>query len=182
MSNVLSSVSISDFYCELEHSLATSTGEQRKKWATIIIANAIELKELCGLLQGDQKTATRFLWLISDIGIANPEKLHIDLPYLLDFCTQLTPEYAASFASYWLYAGVPVDQEGKAIDLLFQLFMSGTTTVTIKSRALLVLAGLAKKYPELKPELRSCIIEQMNNYSKDFQKRAAKVLRELVFL
>lgn len=172
-------VSKTEFYRELEASLAASTGEQRKMWATRIIRDDLEIKELAGLLTGEQKVATRFLWLLSDVGILAPEKLLSELPFLFQFCTNLNPVYKNSFASFWMYAGVPVENEGEAIDLLFRILLSNDTTVTIKSRGLFVLAKLAKKYPELKPELKICLEEQMDKYSADFRKRAAKLLTEI---
>ena len=38
---------------------------------------------------------------------------------------------------------------------------------------------LAKKYPDIKNELRITLNEQMNKHTKDFDKRIAKCLMEL---
>ncbi len=168
-----------EFYNELESSLAASSGESRNVWVKIILENNLNLKDLSGLLLCDGKIATRFLWLLSEVGLANPDKLFVELPYFLDFSEPLNPEYKKSFASYWLIAGVPHENESKAIDLLFHWLLSNDTNVTIKSRSFLVLYNLTKKYPELKNELKLCLIDQMDKYSKDFQKRAAKVLTAL---
>jgi hypothetical protein len=168
-----------NFYKELESSLSASTGEQRKKWATTIIEKNIDIKSLSGLLKCEQKIASRFLWLLSDIGILNPGKLLIELPFLFDVCEHLNSNYKKSFASFWLYAGVPPENEGKAIDLLFQWLLSADTNVTTKSRSLWVLCNLAKKYPELKSELKVCLKDQMGKHTKDFEKRAIKILKEI---
>jgi hypothetical protein len=88
-----------EFYNELESSLTKSTFEQRKKWATILIEKKIVIKSLCGLLKGEQKTAIRLLWLLSDVAILNPNCLFIELPFLLRFCDNLNPGYKTSFAS-----------------------------------------------------------------------------------
>ena len=69
--------------------------------------------------------------------------------------------------------------EARAIDLLFSWLQSANTNVTTKSRALLVLFRLTKKYPELRNELKICIEEQMDRYTVDFAKRAKKILNEL---
>lgn len=167
------------FYHELESSLAASTGEQRKKWAITIIENNITIKELSGLLKCEQKIATRFLWMLSDIGILNSDKLLAELPFLLDFCSELKDIDQTCFASLWHYSGVPPENESKAIDLLFQWIQSGHTNVSIKARAIWVLQKLTKKYPELKNELKLCLQDQMDKYSKDFKKRAVKILAEL---
>lgn len=167
------------FYRELETSLAKSNSTQRHSWAATIIAQDISIRDLTPLLKGNAQTCSRFLWLLSDVGIANPEKLMSELPYLFELFTTEFPQYLPSFASFWYYTGVPSENEGAAIDLLFELFLSTDTTVTIKSRALVVLAGLAEKYPALKPELCSCIDAQADKHSADFQKRADRIRRTL---
>lgn len=168
--------SYSEFYRELETSLPTSTAEKRRIWATTIIEKNIDIKELSNLLKGEQKIAIRFLWLLSEIGTFNQSKLYDVLPYFLDLSVYLDPNYKSSFASFWHIVGVPPENEGIAIDLLFQLLLSHNTNVTIKSRALLVLFKLTKKYPELKNELKLSLEEQKDKYSKDFEKRVDKIL------
>ncbi len=168
-----------EFYRELESSLPASTGKQRKMWAATIVENNIAIKDLSKLLKCEQKIASRFLWLLSDIGILNPNKLLNELPFLLDLCEQLYPTYKTSFASFWLYAGVPPENEGRAIDLLFQWLLSADTNVTIKSRSLWVLVKLTKKYPELKNELKFCLEDQKDKHTNDFEKRANKILAAL---
>ncbi|HOZ87242.1 MAG TPA: hypothetical protein PL029_05760 [Bacteroidia bacterium] len=167
------------FYLELKSQLARSSGEQRKIWANTIIEKNIGLKDLSELLRGETKTATRFLWLISDIGIAAPDQLLTELPFLFELSDSLDPAIKTAFASFWHYAGVPVENEGKAIDLLFQLLQSAETNVSIKTRSIWVLLKLSQKYPELKNELTVCLKNQMNKHTKDFDKRIVKILLEL---
>ncbi|NUY79608.1 hypothetical protein HUK80_01775 [Flavobacterium sp. MAH-1] len=168
-----------DFYKELESSLPTSTEDQRKVWATAIIEKSIAIKDLSGLLKGEQKIASRFLWLLGRIGMSNPNTLFVELPFLLDFCDQVNPIYKMSFANFWLIAGVPPENEGKAIDLSFKWLLSADTNVTIKSRSLSVLFKLTKKYPELKNELKFCLEDQMDKHSNEFRKKATKILLEI---
>ncbi len=167
------------FYNELESSLPASTAEKRIIWATTIIERDIDIKYLSKLLRGEQKIAIRFLWLLSEVGALNPNRLLIELPFLLDLCDQLNPIYKTSFANFWLIAGVPSENEGQATDLLFQWLLSADTNVTIKSRSLRVLFKLTKKYPELKNELKLCLNDQMDKHSHDFKKRAGKILSEM---
>jgi hypothetical protein len=169
----------SEFYQELEASLYKSTFENRRIWAGKIIEENIDIKDLSRLLKAERKTATRFLWLLSDIGIINPNKLFIELPYLLDICDHLNPIYKTSFASFWRISGVPPENEVKAIDLLFQLLLAADTNVSIKSRSIFVLFELSKKYPELKNELTLCLKDQMDKHTFDFQKRVSKILIQL---
>lgn len=171
--------SYADFYHELEYFLPKSTEEQRQTWAATIINQDLDLKDLSRLLFCEKKVATRFLWMLSGIGMKKSGKLFEVLPYLLELSTELNPAYQTAFANYWLIAGVPPENEAQAIDLSFQWLMDPGITVTIKSRALFVLFRLTEKYPELKNELTLCLEDQMDKHSKDFRKRALKVLHEL---
>jgi hypothetical protein len=173
------SFSYDDFYHELEYFLPKSTEEQRQTWAATIINQDLDLKDLSRLLFCEQKVATRFLWMLSGIGMKKSAKLFEVLPYLLELSTELNPAYQTAFANYWLIAGVPPENEAQAIDLSFQWLMDPGITVTIKSRALFVLFRLTEKYPELKNELVLCLEDQIDKHSKDFRKRALKVLNEL---
>lgn len=145
-------------------------------WAAKIIEKDIDIKDLSKLLELEHKIASRFLWLLGGIGMANPNKLFNELPFLLDLSNRLDPVYQTSFANFWLIAGVPPENEGVAIDLLFKWLLSKDTNVTIKSRSLSVLFKLTTKYPELKNELRLCLEDQMDKHSYEFKKKATKIL------
>ncbi|MEO7049002.1 MAG: hypothetical protein ABI091_27105, partial [Ferruginibacter sp.] len=92
----------SGFLKELKSSLPKSSFQQRKMWATFIIEKKINLKGLTELLKCEKKIATKFLWMLSDIGILSPTKLLTELPYLLNLCNTLNQDYKTSFASFWL--------------------------------------------------------------------------------
>lgn len=171
--------SYNQFYNEMEFSLHLSTAEKRKIWAATIIKEGIKIRDISNFLKCERKTATRFLWLVSDIGALNPKLLFLELPFLLDLSDELNLNYQTSFATFWLIAGVPIENEGRAIDLLFQWLLSPKINVTTKYRSLLVLVKLTKKYPELKNELKFCVQNQMSEYTDDFQKRAMKILLKL---
>lgn len=168
-----------EFYKKLEAFLPSSNGEQRKIWVEAIIEKSIEIKDLSGLLTAEYKTASRFLWLLSEIGMSDPQKLFTVLPFLLDFTDNLNPIYKTSFANFWLIAGIPPENEGKAIDMSFQWLLSNEINVTIKSRSVLVLFKLTKKYPEIKEELKLCLMDQMDKNSNAFRKKSAKILLEI---
>ncbi len=166
-----------DFLKNLKSSLPKSSYEQRKMWAIYILEKNIDLKELAELLKYEKEIATKFLWMLSDIAILSPNRLLSELSYLLTLCGTINQDYKTYFASYWLYVGVPSENEGEAIDLLFQFIVSPKTNITVKSRSALVLFNLTKKYPELKNELRYSLKDQLNKYSKDFDKRVARILK-----
>lgn len=174
-----SSFSSNPFYLELKSSLSSSTDEQRKLWTLTIISENISITSLAPLLSSGGKTSSHFLWLASDVAIQNPKRFLVELPALFDFIEQNHSSYLSSFASWWHYCGVPVENEAKAVDYLFKWFLSGKTSVHIKTRALWVLVELSKKYPELKHELKICLGEEMDKYSAEFRKRAVKILAQL---
>lgn len=171
--------SVTEFYEELKSSLPASNMEIRKVWVLTILEQDVDLKDLSGLLLCDRKVATRFLWFLTEVGMADPKRLFSELPFLWEFCNQLNPAYKQSFVSFWRIAGIPPENEGEVIEYSFQWLQSTDTNVTIKSRAALLLLKLTKKYPELKNELKLCLEDQMKKYSRDFEKRVAKVLQEL---
>jgi hypothetical protein len=167
------------FYTELKTLLPKSSGTQRRLWAEHIVEKQIDLKALAELLKEDTKIATRFLWLLTDVGMANSIVLLNALPFLLRQCDHLPPIYKTSFASFWLLTGVPPKNEAEAIELLFYWLMSPEINITIKSRAALVVFNLAQKYPELQNELKLCLQDQKDKYSADFRKRTNKLLLKL---
>ena len=171
--------SLSEFHNELKSSLLESTKEIRKEWIAIILENNIEIKSFFDLLKSDHKIAIRFLWFLSEIGLTNQEKLLSELPILFKEYENLHPRYKTSFASFWYLVGVPQENEGKAIDLLFHWLLSNQTNVTTKSRSLSVLFKLTQKYPELKNELVFSLKDQMHKCTKSFEKKANKILIEM---
>ena len=117
--------------------------------------------------------------LVSEVGIQNPEFLLAQLPKLFEVIEEKYPKHLFAFASWWHYCGVPEENEAKAIDYLFKWFLSAEIKPYIKTRALWVLVELSKKYPELKQELKICLSDNMEQYSKDFQKRVEKILSNI---
>ncbi len=180
LTRVISTYSNTEFYNELELSLPTSDAEQRRIWASAIIENEFDLKEFSKLLRSENKVATRFLWLLSEIGEKDPSRLFRELPFFFELSDEIKHlDFKTSFATYWLIAGVPLENEARAIDLLFGWLQSAHTNVTTKSRSLFVLFKLTNKYPELKNELKLCLEDQMEKNTNDFSKRARKVLKDL---
>lgn len=169
-----------DFYNELRTDLSTSSVAQRKVWASVIVGKDLDLKDLSMLLHCDQKTALRYSWLLTEVGELNSTKLLAELPYLFNLREKIDHfNFIESFATYWLISGIPLENESKAIDLLFQWIISSQINVTTKSRAIKVLKGLTEKYPELINELTICLEDQIDKHSKDFEKKSIKVLSRL---
>jgi len=170
-------VEINHFYSELESLLPQSTAHHRKIWASKIIQNDIDLNQLIPLVTSKKKVSTRFLWLLSEVGNLNPNKLLQVLPLLLELSH--TIDIKNSIATFWLIAGIPTENEAQSIDLLFNWIQSSSTNVTTKSRSILVVLNLTIKYPELKHELKICLEDQLNKHTVDFNKKVIKIFKTL---
>ena len=72
-----------DFLSLLESRLPTSTAADRKEWAQDIARQGIPLQQLFPLLEAKYSTRSRFIWLLSDIGEADPARIKTALPDLL---------------------------------------------------------------------------------------------------
>lgn len=169
-----------ELYNELKLSLPESTSAKRKIWAAAIVEKGLDIKTFSKLMWCENRIASRFLWLLSEIGEIDADKLLKALPFLLELSDEITHlDFKKSFATFWLIAGVPLENEARAIDLLFGWLQSPDTNVTTKSRALKVLFNITKKYPELSNELKLCLEAQVDANTKDFRKRAMKILSQL---
>ena len=143
-----------EFFNILKKELANSLASQRKVWGTIIVNENYSINELSILLNEDKKTALRFTWLLSEIGIIDPNKLLNILPELLQQSEKINHfDFKHAFATFWLISGVPIENEAIAISLLFEWIGSKHINKTTKSRAIKVINQLAVKYPDLLNEL-----------------------------
>lgn len=144
-----------ELYQELLAILPSSNVDQRKESIQKMVDHHIEPKELVGLINEEEKVATRFAWFLSEVGMENPEVLLTSLPTLLEEIQPLERfNIAGSFANYWLIAGVPSENEVQAIDHCLYWIQSNEANITLKKRAFKVLQMLAKKHPDLENELK----------------------------
>lgn len=165
---------------ELKTLLPSSSGIERIKWAHVIIQQEIELAQLIGLLEYEYRIASRFLWLLSEVGQLDSKKLHRFLPSLLEKIKQTNHRNVeASLAQFWLLSGVPPQNESEAITLLFEWIQSNQVNVTGKSRSMQVLYQLSRKYPELTVELKSNLANQLDKHSADYQKKVKQLLTQI---
>lgn len=76
-----------------------------------------------------------------------------------------------------------MEYSSQSFDSIFKSnkwLLATDTNVSIKSRSLSVLFRLTKKYPELKKELKLSLEDLMDKHSKEFKKKAVKIITELV--
>lgn len=76
------------------------------------------------------------------------------------------------------YIETPVRHDGKIMQFCFNYIQSAREPVAIKAFALTVLGNLTKKYPEIIPEIKLLIEEQLPHQSAAFKSRAKRFLKD----
>lgn len=74
---------------------------------------------------------------------------------------------------------IPEALQGEVMDICFQYVSSPAEATAIKAFSLTILGNLAKQYPEIIPELKLIIEEQMPHGTAGFKNRAGKILKSL---
>jgi hypothetical protein len=72
---------------------------------------------------------------------------------------------------------IPEQYQGDVMNLCFQYVENPAETVGIKAYALTVLGNLAKKYPEIIPEVKLLIEDQLPRQTPAFKVRAKAFLK-----
>ncbi len=174
------SLNLDEFLGELQLKLPKSNMAQRKVLAKKIVAYEIDVLSLTSLLEVDTITAMRFSWLLTEIGMLAPEVLNRDLVFLFTLRSKtLFSDFEKSFSMYWKICGVPIENESKAIELLFSWLMNNTVNITVKSRSVDVLLGITKKYPGLKNELKLMLEDQIVKQSGAYLVKLNRSLKDL---
>lgn len=137
--------------------------------------------ELFNLFLNDEYRVTqRAAWPLSFSAIAHPllmknnfEKLlhNLHRPNLHDSIKRNTVRLLQQI-------DIPEKYEGEVMDLCFQYVECPTEAVAIKAFSLTILGKLAKKFPEILPEIKLLIEEQMQHQSAAFKSRAKRLLKE----
>jgi hypothetical protein len=74
---------------------------------------------------------------------------------------------------------IPKKYQGQIMDICFQYLQSPTEAVSVKAFSLTVLSNLAKQYPEIIPEIKLLIEEQLGRQTAAFKSRAKMFLKEV---
>lgn len=167
-----------EFTVFLSENMSRSSHADRQKWIKKVIDKRMSIISLIDFFLIQNKNITnRFLWMLSDLGQISPPDLLEVLPYLLSKRhTIKIKNIEATFANYFLLVGVPLVNESEVIDLMFKWILSKDMNVTTKSRSIVVLDNLVKKYPELKNEFRLCLEDQLEKHTKSFDKKVRHII------
>lgn len=76
------------------------------------------------------------------------------------------------------HVSIPEKYQGHIMDICFKYVESPTEAVAIKAFSLTVLGNLSKLYPEILPELKLLIEEQLPHQTAAFKSRAKTILKQ----
>ena len=74
------------------------------------------------------------------------------------------------------FVDIPEKYQGEVLDICFRYVSSPAEPVAVKTFSLTVLSNLAKLYPEILPELKLVIEQQLPHQTVAFKTRAKKIL------
>ncbi len=165
---------------EMIHSLADSSGEERRAWIEYIVDQDIALADLVEILYCDYKTAMRFSWIIGSLCEIDSKRVFPVVQQIFRNRERIKiPNFDRSMAKMFYLAGIPDELEGEAVDIMFAWMLDPKILVSTKNFSLFALYNTCLNYGELKNELKVVIEDQLDKNSKDFKKRAMKVLKKL---
>ena len=154
--------------------------EQCNKIVNWVGSDKTKFNELFHLfLHGEYRITQRAAWPLSYCVIAHPhfmehkyEELlgNLKNPNLHDSIKRNTVRLLQS-------VDIPEKNEGTVMEICFKYLESPDEAVAIKAFSLTVLGRLAKKYPEIVPEIKLIIEEQLPHQSAAFKSRAKNFMK-----
>lgn len=165
---------------------ATELLKEHSRINTNRIAKAIgndpdEFKKIIDIIyHAEPPLPQRAAWLLAAVNDNHPELLE---PYLSKFINDIQKfkldavrrNMSVVLASHQ----IPKKLQGTLINVCFDLILSSTEKVVMKVHAMQCIANLAKEHPELIPELKSAIEDQLPKTTAAFHARARMILKKL---
>ncbi len=130
----------------------------------------------------DWVAVQRGAWVVSEVGMKYPELL---IPHLDDLISAIEapphPAIARNGLKVIAETNIPLteDQEGRVVQLSFELLADPKTPVAIHVYAMQCIANLLPVYPDLAIELKTLIEEGMEHGSPGYLSRGRKILKQI---
>jgi hypothetical protein len=130
-------------------------------------------------LAGPYRVTQRAAWPLSYCVEHHPDLVKPHLKRLLDFLNKPGSHHAVKRNTLRLlqYIELPKRLQGRVADLCFQYLQSKGEPIAVKAFSLTVLQRIVEVQPELGPELKIIIEDQLPYASPAFRSRAMKVLK-----
>ena len=162
----------------LEHTKANC--QKIIDWTGSDISRFNQLFEL--FLNDEYRVTKRAAWPLSYCAIAHPEFMQNNFDKLLSNLHKpsLHDSIKRNTLRLLQHMNIPEKYEGEIMDACCKYVESSTEAVAIKAFALTVLGNLAKKYPEIIPEIKIIIEDQLPHQTAGFKSRANKLLKQFI--
>jgi hypothetical protein len=160
--------------------------EHSKAQCTVIVnwvgANQQRFDELFNLFLTDEyRVVQRAAWPVSYCVIAYPNFITKHWSSLIKNLQKPNLHNAVKRNSIRLLQdiNIPKKYQGQIMDICFSYVESPVEAVAVKAFSLTVLGNLAKQYPEIIPEIKLLIEEQLGRQTAAFKSRAKMFLKEV---
>lgn len=132
-------------------------------------------------LTGEYRVAQRAAWPVSNCVMRHPKFINNNFGKLLKNLQREGLHGAIKRNSVRLlqHVGIPEKYQGGVMNICFQYLENPKEAVAIKAFSLTVLGNLAKQYPEIIPEVKLLIEEQLPRQTAAFKVRAKQFLKSV---
>lgn len=143
--------------------------------------NPSEFKKIIDIIyHAEPPLPQRAAWLLAAVNEKHPELLE---PYLSNFINDIkkfkTDAIRRNMSVVLASHTIPKKLQGKLINVCFDLILSPNEKVVMKVHAMQCIANIAKEHPELIPELKAAIKDQLPKTTAAFHARARMILKKL---
>ncbi len=130
-------------------------------------------------LTDEYRVVQRAAWPVSDCVIAHPDFINQHWAALIKKLLQHNLHNGVKRNAIRLLQNItiPKKHQGQIMDICFTYVESPTEAVAVKAFSLTVLGNLAKQYPEIIPEIKLLIEEQIGGQTAAFKSRAKMFLK-----
>jgi hypothetical protein len=129
-------------------------------------------------LSEEYRVVQRSAWPVSNCVLANPLFINKHWEELISSLHRPNLHVAVKRNTIRLLQNIfiPEKYHGQLMKICFDYLENPAEAVAVKCFSLTVLEKLSKKYPEILPELKLIITEQLENAAAGFKSRAFKIL------
>jgi hypothetical protein len=130
-------------------------------------------------LNSEYRVTQRAAWPLSYCAIAHPEFMNNNYEKLINNLKKpnLHDSIKRNTVRLLQAVNIPGKYEGGIMEICFRYLESPNEAVAIKAFSLTVLSKLAKKYPEIVPEIKLLIEEQLPHQSAAFKSRTRQFMK-----
>lgn len=131
-------------------------------------------------LNGDYRVTQRAAWPLSYCAMAHPELMKTHLLSLLKHLRKPQLHHAVKRNAVRLlqFVDIPEKYEGAVMEICFNFLAASSEPVAVKAYSMKVLEQLSKKYPEILPEIKYLVLEQLPHQSAAFRSSARAFLKD----